>query len=77
MSVSVHIDPVPSSAYVLESRDSPMPVLMSNVIGSGDHCVVNLINDGSKFVKFRGLPKSWMILSVQGRKSCLRLMLGR
>jgi hypothetical protein len=48
MSVSVHIDPVPSSAYVLESRDSPMPVLMSNVIGSGDHCVVNLINDGSK-----------------------------
>jgi hypothetical protein len=77
MFVSVHIDPVPSSAYVLESRDSPMPVLMSNVIGSGDHCVVNLINDGSKFVKFRGLPKSWMILSVQGRKSCLRLMLGR
>ena len=53
MSVSVRIDPVPSSAYVLDSRDSLMPVLMSNVIGSGDHCVVYLINDGIKFVKHR------------------------
>jgi len=44
-SLAVKVNPIPKANYLLESACSPLPILISRVVGNGEFCTINLIND--------------------------------
>ena len=54
-SLAVKVNPIPKANYLLEPACSPttLPILISRVVGNGEFCTINLINDSGRFIKLK------------------------
>lgn len=53
MLLTVEVQSSPKDDYVIVPVRNKCPVLVSNVIGNGPHCIINILNDTGRHVKLK------------------------
>lgn len=52
-SLAVKVNPIPKANYLLEPACSSLPIVISRVVGNGEFCTINVINDSGCFIKLK------------------------